>query len=536
MTSKTEQLDLDRLEALARAATPQNLDSAQDATKPTGYIECPECCGDGTVELTADYCNYDGKAMGVQFYGIGPEHQAAEAFFRAANPAAVLALIALARRPPVPAARPTDDELWDSTIRDRDTYQEWADKLADAIAVHFGVDIGEHSNQNCPWHEALEAIESAAPARRAQPEGEAPEPDWISAVVLSVAELPDRDSPEEWPEAMLVTGDELRNIITAFAPAAQHAENGAPEANAASNPYAAPSWDHEYSPDDDADDEVAAQSQGAQAAQLGIGFANNDQGVHVSVIQQHADGNFTVLHQGRVPAGDSFARFALAAKAEAPADPLDTPLPCDIKVGACTMRKGVKLRTLVTRMEGLHRMAMEAQSDPTPEQRAEFEKLFPLAAQQAAAPGSLAAEAAKLAPILRGMCEGGDVHGGGVDIYADDYMAGDGDTYVVRAAALLEQIAAAPSSPGTPEAPAELPRLYRFDCYVGKTKMAAGVGVHATSMTEAEEKAKKLADKNETIKFESNRPCHATRKCSICAEYERAAQLDGGQGGSESNG
>jgi hypothetical protein len=79
----------------------------------------------------------------------------------------------------------------------------------------------------------------------------------------------------------------------------------------------------------------------------------------------------------------------------------------------------------------------------------------PVAApQQAAAPSALAIEAAKLAPILRGMCEGGDVHGDGVDIYADDYIAGDGDTYVVRAAALLEQIAA-PSAPGTPEAPAE---------------------------------------------------------------------------------
>lgn len=88
---------LDKLEALARAATPQNLDTAQDSTKPTGYIECPDCGGEGTVELTADYCNYDGKAMGVQFYGIGPEHVAAEAFFRAANPATILALIAQAR-------------------------------------------------------------------------------------------------------------------------------------------------------------------------------------------------------------------------------------------------------------------------------------------------------------------------------------------------------------------------------------------------------------------------------------------------------
>jgi len=59
------------------------------------------------------------------------------------------------------APRPTDDELWDATLRDRDAYHEWADKLADAIAKHFGVEIGEHSNQNLPWAEALEAIENA---------------------------------------------------------------------------------------------------------------------------------------------------------------------------------------------------------------------------------------------------------------------------------------------------------------------------------------------------------------------------------------
>lgn len=66
---------------------------------------------------------------------------------------------------PVFEMRPTDDRLWDQTIRDRDTYHEWADKLAEAIAKHFGAYIGEHSNMNCPWAEALEAIETAEPAR-----------------------------------------------------------------------------------------------------------------------------------------------------------------------------------------------------------------------------------------------------------------------------------------------------------------------------------------------------------------------------------
>jgi hypothetical protein len=53
-----------------------------------------------------------------------------------------------------------------------------------------------------------------------------------------------------------------------------------------------------------------------------------------------------------------------------PFDPMDWPIPCDVKVGGCTIRKGCKLSTLVTRMESLHRMAMKAIPKPTPEARA----------------------------------------------------------------------------------------------------------------------------------------------------------------------
>ncbi len=63
--------------------------------------------------------------------------------------------------PTAPAVRPTDDKLWDQTLRERDGYQDWADKLAAAIAAHTGVDIGEHSSVNCPWLNALDAIPEA---------------------------------------------------------------------------------------------------------------------------------------------------------------------------------------------------------------------------------------------------------------------------------------------------------------------------------------------------------------------------------------
>jgi hypothetical protein len=41
---------------------------------------------------------------------------------------------------------------------------------------------------------------------------------WIGDVILDVAELPDRTSPDNFPDAMLVTGAELREIIESRAP------------------------------------------------------------------------------------------------------------------------------------------------------------------------------------------------------------------------------------------------------------------------------------------------------------------------------
>jgi hypothetical protein len=37
----------------------------------------------------------------------------------------------------------------------------------------------------------------------------------VDAVIQAIAELPDRTSPNDWPEAMLVTADELRAILAA---------------------------------------------------------------------------------------------------------------------------------------------------------------------------------------------------------------------------------------------------------------------------------------------------------------------------------
>jgi hypothetical protein len=98
---------LEALKAAAKAATPQDIDMAESVERHEGgYIECPVCGGDGNVTIEADYCNYDNTAIGVQFYGIGPEHGAAERYFRAASPANVIALIERLERAEAALATP----------------------------------------------------------------------------------------------------------------------------------------------------------------------------------------------------------------------------------------------------------------------------------------------------------------------------------------------------------------------------------------------------------------------------------------------
>lgn len=53
------------------------------------------------------------------------------------------------------------DRQADQLLTERDRAQEAADELSSAIAAYFDVDIGEHSNLNDPWAEALEVIRTA---------------------------------------------------------------------------------------------------------------------------------------------------------------------------------------------------------------------------------------------------------------------------------------------------------------------------------------------------------------------------------------
>ncbi|MFH5249845.1 hypothetical protein ACGTRS_01220 [Burkholderia semiarida] len=83
------------LKQAALAATPQDIDSAERiGNRPDGsYLTCPACEGEGCIPFESDYCNYDHIAIGVQFYGVGEGFGKAEAYFRAARPATILALL-----------------------------------------------------------------------------------------------------------------------------------------------------------------------------------------------------------------------------------------------------------------------------------------------------------------------------------------------------------------------------------------------------------------------------------------------------------
>lgn len=64
------------------------------------------------------------------------------------------------------------------------------------------------------WFSAVERREEDKLDRRQS----APRPDWIAQVIRDVSELPDRNSPDDAPELMLVAPQELRAIIELLAP------------------------------------------------------------------------------------------------------------------------------------------------------------------------------------------------------------------------------------------------------------------------------------------------------------------------------
>lgn len=68
------------------------------------------------------------------------------------------------------AALLAEERAHGNTIGQRDRCEEVADELAARIASITGVDIGEHSSANCPWHNAIEAAEAYQPEQVVDPD------------------------------------------------------------------------------------------------------------------------------------------------------------------------------------------------------------------------------------------------------------------------------------------------------------------------------------------------------------------------------
>lgn len=101
----------------------------------------------------------------------------------------------------------------------------------DAFHVHVyaGEEIVRCSNTACPaapmvggateaeavaaWNQRTPAVALRAQGGQAGESGEALPETVANAVVQMVGEMDDRTSPEDWPEAMLVTGPELHAVI-----------------------------------------------------------------------------------------------------------------------------------------------------------------------------------------------------------------------------------------------------------------------------------------------------------------------------------
>lgn len=65
------------LEALVADATEGAISTAEIHTSG-GFVTCPCCDGEGEVDMDGQYTNFDGVALGVQFFGIGKHHGAHE--------------------------------------------------------------------------------------------------------------------------------------------------------------------------------------------------------------------------------------------------------------------------------------------------------------------------------------------------------------------------------------------------------------------------------------------------------------------------
>lgn len=134
-----------------------------------------------------------------------------------------------------PAGGPVEpsEKQWEQMIDDRDRCYEWADKLADAIAGYFGVDIGEHTagaEANDPWANALDTIERERAALAAVPQVQAilPNPGSPEASAMIDSLLAEYQYPANTKNAARAGYEAARRMLAASPVAPQEVKEGEP--------------------------------------------------------------------------------------------------------------------------------------------------------------------------------------------------------------------------------------------------------------------------------------------------------------------
>jgi len=138
----------ERLRAALEGVTPGDLDTSDHIGR--GNYNCPCCEGEGAVEGKT-FTNFDGFAVGVQFFGVGDEFAKYEAFFRAANPQTVRVLLDTLERQAAEIERLREGYAGalDTMIAQRDrfkrkglSHEELDGEISEAQAALTGEDPG----------------------------------------------------------------------------------------------------------------------------------------------------------------------------------------------------------------------------------------------------------------------------------------------------------------------------------------------------------------------------------------------------------
>lgn len=133
---------IQELRGLIAACTKGDLSTAGRHTEAE-TVECPVCHGDGEVDA-ADYCNIDGVALGVQFYGIGEQFGALWSAVSAHLPALLDRLEAAER-----GWQPIETAPGDGTVID-----VWRDGTRETVYWGFPPHCCGEMGQYCDsdWH------------------------------------------------------------------------------------------------------------------------------------------------------------------------------------------------------------------------------------------------------------------------------------------------------------------------------------------------------------------------------------------------